>query len=226
MLDFYLIRHAESEMNVNNHLISGRSTETPLSGRGIHQADLLGKRLNQERVRFDKVYSSIAVRALDTAKIVCEQIKYSLDEIIQSDQLVELSQGEWEGKLRSEIYTSEMLARINADNWNFKAPSGESQKELEERMTAYINRNIVVPYLTAEENNLGYNQITGIFSHGTAIKCFLRGIMNWDPNMTYKTSLDNTSISRLKYSKDGWRLLGMNDTAHLLGQSKIEDLGY
>jgi len=226
MLDIYLIRHGESDMNANhNHLICGRSNHTNLSERGIYQADLLGKRLNQEGVRFDNVYSSIAVRALDTAKIVCKYINYSLDEIIQSDQLVELNQGDWEGKLRNEIYTSEILASIAVHPLTFKAPEGESQYEVQERMT-YCVRKIIAQNLNIGENIPNYHQTIGIFSHGTAIKCFLRGIMNWDPNMTYKTTLDNTSISRLKYNQKGWHLLGINDTAHLLGQNIVEDLGY
>lgn len=60
MLDIYLIRHAESEMNNNRHLIGGRSNYTQLSQRGIHQANLLGQRLKQSGIVFDNIYSSSA----------------------------------------------------------------------------------------------------------------------------------------------------------------------
>jgi broad specificity phosphatase PhoE len=39
-----------------------------------------------------------------------------------------------EGRPRQECYTPEVLAQIQADNWDFAAPGGESQKQLEDRM--------------------------------------------------------------------------------------------
>jgi hypothetical protein len=41
-----------------------------------------------------------------------------------------------EGKPRQECYTPEVLAAIQADNWNFAAPGGESQRQLEERVVS------------------------------------------------------------------------------------------
>lgn len=64
----------------------------------------------------------------------------------------------------------------------------------------------------------------GIFTHGMAIKCLLRGILDFSPSLTYKINLDNTSITRLKYSAQGWHLVTINDTAHLLGENKIDSL--
>ena len=52
MLDLYFIRHAESLMNNKGHLIGGRSNETPLSERGIYQANLLGQRLKHLGIVF------------------------------------------------------------------------------------------------------------------------------------------------------------------------------
>ena len=57
-----------------------------------------------------------------------------------------------------------------------------------------------------------------------AIKCLLRGIMDFSSGLTYKINLDNASITRLKYSERGWHLITINDTAHLLGKNKIDDL--
>jgi hypothetical protein len=38
-----------------------------------------------------------------------------------------------EGAPRAECYTAEVLSRIDADPWNFAAPGGESQRDVEER---------------------------------------------------------------------------------------------
>ncbi|MDA2922338.1 histidine phosphatase family protein [Patescibacteria group bacterium AH-259-L07] len=215
MLDIYLIRHAESEMNNNRHLIGGRLNETPLSARGIYHANLLGKRLKDSGVAFNEVYSSTAARTIETAKIVGTQLGYSLDDVVKTTELLELDQGEWEGKPRVDIYTPEVLALINKDNWNFTPPNGESQRAVEERMLRFVNENLLSKY--------SEGTVAGVFTHGVAIKCLLRGIMDFSPALTYKVNLDDTSITRLKYTDRGWHLVTVNDTAHLLGEDKIED---
>ncbi len=63
----------------------------------------------------------------------------------------------------------------------------------------------------------GNNLCIAVFGHGMAIKCLLRGIMDFDNGLTYKIRLDNTSITRLKYDKNGWHIECVNDAAHLLG---------
>lgn len=52
-------------------------------------------------------------------------------------------QGAWEGRVRSKCFTPELTAQFAADPWGaaweFQPPGGgESQKEVEERMTAYL----------------------------------------------------------------------------------------
>ncbi len=208
MLDLYLLRHAESQSNLNHHLIGGRSNETPLSPLGEFQALWLGERLRAEDIKFDQVYSSTAVRTQQTAKIVCKQTGYPLEKILYSEKLQELDQGEWEGKPRNQIYTPETLAKINKDNWNFTPPNGESQRDVEERMYSWIEDNVLANYYQTQHT-------VGVFTHGLAIKCLLRKIMGSNPAMTYKIVLDNTSITKISYSQNGWHLVKVNDAAHL-----------
>lgn len=210
MLDVYLIRHAESKSNLDHHLIGGRSNETPLSPLGGFQALWLGERLRNENIKFDQIYSSTAVRTQQTAKIVCDRISYPLENIISSEKLLELDQGEWQGQSRDKIYTSETLAKINKDNWNFTPPHGESQRNVEERMYSWVEENLLTQYQTGKTN-----LTTAIFTHGLAIKCLLRGILGSNPAMTYKIVLDNTSITKVSYSNTGWHLVKINDAAHL-----------
>ena len=209
MLDLYLIRHAESEMNTHSDLIGGRSNGTLLSERGKVQADLLGRRLNVSEVVFDEIYSSTARRTLETAERVISHLGYS-HAIVQSPRLLELDQGDWEGKPRVEIYTPEVLAAIRFDNWNFTPPHGESQRDVEERMIDFVHETLL--------ERCHEDLRVSVFTHGMAIKCFLRGIMDFSPKITYNVFLENTSITRLKYSERGWHVLTLNDTAHLLGE--------
>ena len=207
MLDLYLIRHAESQSNLNTHIIGGRSNETPLSHLGEFQALWLGQRLKHQDLVFDQMYSSTAVRAQKTAELVCKQLGYPLENILFSEKLLELDQGDWQGQLRDKIYTPETLAEINSDNWNFTPPAGESQRKVEERMYSWVEKNL----LAKSKKDLS----VGIFTHGLAIKCLLRKILNSDPAMTYKIVLENTSITKVSYSGTGWHLIKVNDAAHL-----------
>ena len=210
MLNLYLLRHAESQMNLHPDIISGRINETPLSPLGELQALWLGQRLRNEDIIFDQIYSSTAVRTQQTAKIVCNQIGYPLENILSSEKLLELDQGDWEGQPRVKIYISETLAKINKDNLNFAPPNGESQKNVEDRMYSWLEENLLnQPNISTEDRTVG------VFTHGLAIKCLFRKIMGSNPAMTYKIVLDNTSITKISYSQTGWHLVKFNDAAHL-----------
>lgn len=195
-------------MNSKGHLICGRSNEIALSQRGAYQAGLLGKRLARSGVVFDDVYSSSAKRSLETARIVGTHICFSLDEVISTADLLELDQGDWEGKPRADIYSPELVAEINRDNWNFTPPNGESQKIVEQRMLRWVNDTLVSRH--------SQEKTVGVFTHGFAIKCLLRGILDFSASHTYKIRIENTALTRLTYNDQGWHLMTVNDTAHLL----------
>lgn len=67
-----------------------------------------------------------------------------LDEQIQSsDSLLEMSQGNWEGCQRSDVYTTEILSLMDRFQPDFSAPSGESLRQVEFRMIQFLNGTIV-----------------------------------------------------------------------------------
>lgn len=214
MITVYFFRHAESMGNVNNHLIGGRSNHLPLSDRGYVQANLLGARLAREQFSPDHVFSSIAVRAMETARISCENIGFDYGRVVFSEDLVELSQGEWEGKNREEYYTPDVRILLKADPHNFKPPGGESQKEVENRMYHWMDR------ILQEANPEDALKI-GVFSHGFAIKSLVRKILDASPSMTFHTVVHNTSITCLQFHKARWMVERVNDFAHLAGTEII-----
>lgn len=209
-LDIYFIRHGECLANlVQAEIIGGRSSNNPLSDSGRIQACKLGIYLAGEEVHFDEVYSSPAIRTIATAKLACHYISYPLERIVVCDELQELSQGDWEEKPRAEFYTPEAIAQMDADHWNFKAPNGESQRDTEERMLGWVKDKLLPRY----EQGL----TVGVFTHGLAIKCLFRGIMQSHPERTYKIEIDNASITRARYARNGWHLISLNSTPHLDG---------
>lgn len=204
MISLYLIRHAQSQMNTADHLIGGRSEGTLLSVEGHLQAARLGKRI-QHLGPFDAVYTSLAVRAQETAKIALPNLK----EFTALEDLCEINQGDWEGKTREECYTPEILAKLAIDNYTFRPPNGESQQDTEIRMMRFFNR-----VLETHEKENEHRKIVA-FTHGYSIKCGLRGILNFDPQGTYRMQMENAAITELLYKKGHWRTIRINDAAHL-----------
>lgn len=222
MLDFnefylYLIRHGQTPTNADGNTI-GQMGDSPLTEKGRLQAQLLGERLAyNDRVTFDKVYSSDYVRAHDTAKIVTGDNQ----PIILTPELREYSAGDWIGSSRSEIHNIPTVLRMAAMTNAFLPPNGESLHMVERRASKWLEDTILYNKLVQEESSRRHAQKLPpqnifVFSHGMTIKCLLHYIMGFDQSFTWKVTLENTSISKLYFDNKGWRLLTINDHAHLL----------
>ena len=207
MKDLWFVRHGESELNTYDHLVVGRCNSSPLSEKGVRQAISLGKRLNDEQINFDRFYSSTAVRAVETLRHVIEQTAYPDQVVAESPDLLEMDQGDWERRPRLEVYTPEVFEQLKQDCYHFSPPHGESQKQVEERMFSWLQKEI---FADAEQNIRAL-----IVTHGMAIKCLLRGILESNPSMTYKININNTSITQLIHNHRGWNIERVNDVSHL-----------
>lgn len=205
MLNLYLIRHGQSEVNARPDEI-GQSPLVNLTELGKNQALKLKKRLAEDNIYFDQVYSSPYIRAIDTAKIVCGDY---FPNITTAEELREYSAGDWTGKSRSQTVTNEVkLNMANLGN-GFLPPNGESLHMVQRRASDWIEKHIVNNF------NLNSSANIGVFSHGMTIKCLLHYIMGFDQIFTWRISLDNTAITKLTFNKDGWRIITINDCAHL-----------
>lgn len=194
----YLIRHAQSEMNVQNHLIGGRSTETPLTEKGIEQARTLGRFLLRERITPSHVLSSPAVRTRETARHALAEMGVLCDLSIHDD-LHEMGQGQWVGRPRAEVYTDAVKADIARLGKDFKLDGGESMNEVGLRMLNYLTANM--------SDNPGDEPLTYlVFTHGLAIRCLVSHLFDWTHEQTFTTSTPNTSVTRLSYGGKRWNL--------------------
>ena len=84
----YIIRHGKTELNKAN-VLQGRSNY-PLNEEGIEQAKKAAEDLRE--IHFDHVFSSPLTRAVQTAEIICPDIKPVIDE-----RLIEMDYGPYEG---------------------------------------------------------------------------------------------------------------------------------
>lgn len=142
--EIHFIRHAESSMNAKPELISGRSPSATLTALGKRQARALGAHLRSLGMDFDAVYSSPIERAKQTAYALVQELDIPREAVEVTDAVQELSQGQWEGRNRSEVYTTTMVPIMNSTQPDFRAPGGESQRQVEFRMMEFLN-NVVLP---------------------------------------------------------------------------------
>ncbi|MBI2595765.1 histidine phosphatase family protein [Candidatus Daviesbacteria bacterium] len=214
--DLYLIRHGESEANRKKNIICGRSPNAPLTRKGRLQAKSLGQRLAGEGIKFDKVFSSPFVRALDTCDLAVEPTGFRPDRVIIDDALVEMSQGEWEGRIREQVYIKDVLIDMNSQGKFFLPEGGESQRLIERRASNWFEDNI----LYNSEFYDGVHRTFAVFTHTQWVRAFLHYVMGFNDRLIHKIAIDNASLTRLYFDKSGWGIgPQFNDTSHL----KIEE---
>jgi broad specificity phosphatase PhoE len=216
--EFYLslIRHGQSEFNITPDRM-GQFSDTALTHHGRRQAQLLGLRFHKENKKFHKVYSSDYIRAHDTAKLVMGD-DYPMTLV---PELREYSAGDWDGVSKSQTITQDILYRMNVLAAGFQPPNGESMHMVERRASRWLEDNIIYNKQLIEETSKraadkDKPMELAIFSHGMTIKCLLHYVMGFDQGFIWKLTTENTSVCKLHFGKEGWRLLTINDHAHLL----------
>lgn len=199
--NLYLIRHGQSEINMNPDLL-GQYSDTKLSLLGTKQSVLLGDRFKKENYKFDYIYSSSFLRAKETARLSTQST------IVEVDDLREYSAGDWVGGKRSEILNDKLISQMNIHDLHFLPPNGESLSQVSRRASKWLEDHILY-------DEKFYDANIALFSHGMTIKCILQYIMGFDKSFTWKISIDNTSITHLSFGTKGWMLHSLNDTSHL-----------
>jgi probable phosphoglycerate mutase len=212
VLRLMLFRHGEAEVNLGARgVIGGRATASPLTERGRAQAEQLARHLEADGVRFDFVFASTAVRARQTAEIVCARLGFAVDRVVLADELLEVDQGQWTGRSRPATITREVVAAMQRNPWDFAPPGGESQRDVELRMVSFVREKIVDRLWRTSSGDGGAPVTVGVFGHGMAIRCFLRSVLGSDPGFTWRIQMDNANVTTLFLDPViGWRLMCLN----------------
>jgi broad specificity phosphatase PhoE len=128
-LEVRFIRHAEGSHMLNPALIAGRSMDAVLTERGKSEADQKGLELAADGTFPDAVFSSPAQRCVQTSNRILGAMGMTT-EIIITDALIEMDQGDYVGKLRSEVYDQEVQKQILERGKDFALPGGESMNQV------------------------------------------------------------------------------------------------
>lgn len=209
-----LVRHGESELNVRQpSIVGGRSRWCELTPRGIAQARHLGRWLADSRMPIDRVVSSTAVRAQQTARYALEQTPVPLRSLETFVELEEMGQGQWENLPRAETYTPAVIAQIRESPWTFSAPGGESQGDVCRRAQRWLDAHV----LTSDVAH------TWVFTHGMVIKLLVTGLRGGDQGAAWQIPIQNTSLTRIQHDPlEGWVVRSLNT----FPQGTIDDAVY
>ncbi|KAG8090805.1 hypothetical protein GUJ93_ZPchr0011g27626 [Zizania palustris] len=142
-LEVVVVSHGECAAAMRPDLVGGRWPAAALTARGERQARALAVFLRSRGARLAAAYASPLDRARATASLVCRELDFPEEQIHVSDALTEMSQGQWEGCPKSEIYTPEMVNLMDSTQPDFSAPAGESLRQVQFRMMEFLNRSVL-----------------------------------------------------------------------------------
>lgn len=93
----YFVRHGETQANVDV-VFAGPHSSSPLTKEGREQAYREGERILRERLAIDRIVTSPAERAVQTAEIIAAVIGFDTAGIESDSRLLEYDLGELDGK--------------------------------------------------------------------------------------------------------------------------------
>ena len=204
-LRLVIVRHGVTDWNregrFQGHL------DPPLGEAGQHEARLVGERIGaDDELRPARIVSSSLTRAMQTAAAISEAAGV---EIETDRRLMEIGQGEWEGRTHAELELTD-AERYRA--WRTAAgirqpPGGEPIATATERVTALLHELVA-----------GQPATTCIVSHGGTLRILARLIFELGDDRSWALDVDNASIGVATAIAGRWRLDRWNDTGHLLGR--------
>jgi probable phosphoglycerate mutase len=203
-----LVRHGETTWNregrIQGHL------DSPLTERGLAQAQAAAARLARERI--DALYSSDLGRAQETARHVAAATSL---ELRLDGGLRERSFGILEGKTWEEIGRDHPDdARLLAEDPSHAMPGGESLVQFRERVTGALRR-------LAREVGAG---TIAVVTHGGVLGVLYREAMGipLDAPRTYETL--NAGVNHFRFVDDRWSIVRWGDADHLDIDESLDDV--
>ena len=181
MKNILLIRHGQSEWNKLNLFTGFKNIE--LSEQGIEEANKAGQNFKNLDIKFNIVFTSELKRALETAKIILQNLDqwdFLNDEgkIISNINLNERDYGDLTGLNKKE--TAEKFGEEQVHKWrrgySDQPPNGESLEDVVRRVTKYFEE-VIKPAIQSNEND---NIL--IAAHGNSLRALLIVMNIYEPN--------------------------------------------
>lgn len=191
------MRHGQAENNVSRILV-GRHIEAHLTEQGKEQVADAAKHLKS--IPIDKVYVSPVIRAVETAKIVCETLgmDYEIDE-----RLYEIELGKLVGMNYEEVTTKygDLFMRFYMERDPVLEQFGvEAFASVKQRVKSFLDDAL----RRHEESNI----LT--VTHLDPIKAALATLLDLKPEVLYRWHIRNASLTILKHEAKMYSISGVN----------------
>lgn len=197
-INFYLIRHGETEYNVEG--IMQGWTDSPLTENGVELAKQLGNGLAD--IPFTAAYTSDSGRAVDTLNHVLDGRDVPVTE---TELLREMYFGEKDGQSSEGVYTEENMGyRFGV---GFDDLGGETWESLGGRIHAALEN------AALEHREEGGNIL--ISTHGMSILAELYQDVPDADGVMDQGEIDNCSVTILQWDNGVYTLKTLNDTSYL-----------
>jgi 2,3-bisphosphoglycerate-dependent phosphoglycerate mutase len=188
-----LLRHGQSTWNAENRFTGW--VDTALSDAGREEARLGGRRLAAQGVTVDRAFTSTLVRAIDTGRIVLDELGQHNLEQLQAWQLNERFYGALTG--RNKLQTAEEFGAEQVHIWrrsyDIAPPGGESLADTANRTLPYFDE-VVLPATLEVATVL-------VSAHGNSLRSIVKELDGLDDDAV--TRLEIATGIPLVYELDG-----------------------
>ena len=202
-MKIYIARHGETEWNTLGK--TQGSQDTPLTNKGLKQAELLKCRLEGKGIT--RIYSSTLSRAYETAMAVGRGLGI-VPYVIPA--LREVGFGCWEGLTRTEIEMNYpgQLGLWHKDH-DFYPESGESINMVLTRVRGFIDA--LKRDIASGQGNMA------IISHSLTNRILLLELTGIPLDYLWSFRQDNSGINIVEFNGSKFSIACLNDTCHLDG---------
>lgn len=171
---FVIVRHGQSQWNAENRFTG--TTDTPLTDLGRHEAHEAGALLKADQPpNFAVGFTSVLQRAIETMKLILDEIGQSDLPVERSEALNERMYGDLQGMNKAEVekqFGADQLFRWRR-GYADTPPNGESLADTRNRVVPYFT-SAILPHLQAGEAVL-------VVAHGNSLRALLMELEHISP---------------------------------------------
>lgn len=194
-VSFWFVRHGQSEGNVLNAECLVMN-DTPITPRGIEEANAIAKYLKENNIRVTDIYTSPLGRSHQTAEIIAQELNLPVK---IKEGLRERNWGIW-GNLTWDS-VSQKLDKLTIDErYTFIPEAGESWQQMEERLAVSLEE-------IAEENESGEDIL--IITHRGCLRAILPVLAKVSKDKHADFSVETGSLSKFSFNKNDFEFIGL-----------------
>jgi broad specificity phosphatase PhoE len=207
----YMLRHGQS-FNTNPTEENPSPVNPPLTPVGQRQVELLAQRVRT--LRPDRLISSPMLRTMGTAAAIRAATGLPLEVWARGYEFRATHGYRCQGapQLRSLYPECILPPDFSEEGWDY---GNEALDHALQRAGDFLR------FVEAGAVKSGYERVL-VASHGTFTRLALCHIFNCELDGLRRLWFDNSAVNTLQLTSAGFRVLGLNDTSHLIGQDGLD----